>query len=123
MTGKSTVTHREWIKERRLEKVRYAQEGWSDEAYGLKVQETRAGVRLTWALDRDAFVALMALHQLRDGLLERFEFDLVVKLRSEGLPWEEIGWALGLSRQAVQKRHPGADQAARALVSGGEVEG
>ena len=115
------MRHREWVKERRLEKIRQAQEIWRDEDYGIKIAETPRGVRLTWTLDRDQFVALMALHQLSDAVLVRIESELVTDLRGGGVAWDEIGWALSLSRQAVQKRHRFADADARAAALGGEV--
>lgn len=117
------MKQRKWVKEQRADKIRNAQEVWRDQDYGIAISETRRGGRLTWSIDRDSFVALMALHQLRDVVLDQVERDLVVMLRAGGVAWDEIGWALGLSRQAVQKRHPDADQAARVLASGGEVEG
>jgi hypothetical protein len=116
------MKHREWVKQQRAGKIRHAQEVWRDEDYGITMSETRGGGRLTWSVDRDSFVALMALHQLRDAVLVQIERDLVVTLRGQGVAWDEIGWALGLSRQAVQKRHPVADRDSRALASDGEVE-
>jgi len=115
------MKHREWVKRQRLEKIQHAQEVWRDQDYGITLSETRRGLRLTWDQDRDAFVALMALNHLQRGVLEQLEAELVVTLRSQGVAWDEIGWALALSRQAVQKRHPAADRDARALASGGEV--
>jgi len=115
------MKHSNWVKQQRLEKIRHAQEVWRDTDYGITISDTRRGGRVVWSIDRDVFVALMALHQLRDVVLDQVESDLVVALRSQGVAWDEIGWALGLSRQAVQKRHPDADQVARAVASGGEV--
>jgi len=115
------MKHREWVKQQRAEKIRHAQEVWRDEDYGITISQPRRGARLTWDVNRDAFTGLMALHQLRDVVLERVESEMVVALRAQGVAWDEIGWALGLSRQAVQKRHPGADLDARVLASVGEV--
>jgi hypothetical protein len=117
------MKHREWVKQQRAEKIRHAQEVWRDEDYGITISQPRSGARLTWDVNRDAFTGLMALHQLRDAVLAQIESDMVVTLRGQGVAWDEIGWALGLSRQAVQKRHPVADRDARAVASGGEVEG
>jgi hypothetical protein len=64
----------------------------------------------------------MALNHLRRGILVGLEEELVVTLRAQGLPWDEIGWALGVSRDAVRKRHPNADRDAQAMAMGGEVQ-
>lgn len=115
------TSHREWLKQQRGEKIRHAQEVWRDQDYGITITDTRRGARLTWSIDREQFVALMALHQLRDGVLGRVESDLVVSLRGQGVAWDEIGWALGISRDAARNRHPNADRDVRVLAAGGEV--
>lgn len=48
----------------------------------------------------DVLEALATAH--RD--LERLEFLVVVLLRSNGATWEDVGDALGISRQAASKR-------------------
>jgi hypothetical protein len=111
------TSHRRWLKERRAEKIRLAQEVWKDEDYGIKIAETRHGARLTWDVDQDSFVALMALHQLGDVVLARMESDIVTVLRGEGVAWDEIGWALGITGQAAKKRHPAADRNARTMFA------
>jgi len=118
---RTTISHREWLKQQRAEKIRHAQEVWKDKDYGITFVETRRGARLTWDIDRERFVALMGLHQLRDEVLASLERQLVVQLRGAGIAWDEIGWALGISRDAVRKRHPDADRDARAMAAGGEV--
>jgi len=120
---RTTISHREWVKQQRAEKIRHAQEVWKDQDYGITISETRRGARLTWDIDREHFVALMALHQLRGQVLERLESELVTELRAAAIAWDEIGWALGVSRDAVRKRHPDADRDARAMAAGGEVRG
>lgn len=119
---RTEVTYREWLKRQRAKKIRHLQEVWKDQDYGIAVSETRRGARLTWEIDREQFVALMGLHQLRGQVLARIEGDLVIGLRAAGIPWDEIGWALGISRDAVRKRHPDADRDARAMAAGGEVQ-
>jgi hypothetical protein len=41
--------------------------------------------------------------------LSRHERDLVVRARSEGASWRELGESLGLSKHAVRKRHLAVD--------------
>lgn len=120
---RTTISYREWLKQQRSKKIRHMQEVWKDEDYGIGIRETRRGARLTWDIDREQIVALMGLHQLRGQVLARIESELVIGLRADGMPWEEIGWALGISRDAVRKRHPDADRDARAMAAGGEVQG
>jgi hypothetical protein len=116
------VSQREWLKRQRAEKIRHAQEVWKDHEYGISVSETRAGARLTWDIDREQFVALMALQHLRGHVLAGMEHDLVIGLRAAAIPWDEIGWALGISRDAVRKRHPDADRDVRAMAAGREAQ-
>ena len=117
------MKHREWVKQRRQEKIRQAQEVWKDEDYGIKISETRRGLRLVWDQDRDPLVGLLSLDYLRRTMLAQLESELVVTLRAEGLAWDEIGWALGVSRDAVRKRHPSADRDAQIKAAAGEVDG
>ncbi len=56
------------------------------------------------AADRDPRVGLRAVAALR-RLVERLEALQVDGARREGWSWEEIGTALGVSRQAVHKKH------------------
>ena len=117
------MKHREWVKQRRLDKLRQVQDVWKDEDYGIKISETRRGLRLVWDQPREAFEGLLSLDYLRRGVMQQLESELVVTLRAEGLAWDEIGWALGISRDAVRKRHPGADRDARIKEAAGEVDG
>jgi len=116
------MKHREWAKQRRLDKVRQAQAVWKDKDYGITISETRRGLRLVWDQARDPFAGLLALDYLRRGILQELESELVVTLRAEGLAWDEIGWALGISRDAVRKRHPSADRDAQIKEAAGEVD-
>jgi hypothetical protein len=52
--------------------------------------------------------ALRAIVSARVELAER-EIDLVVRARSQGASWQQIGESLGLSKQAVRKRHLAVD--------------
>lgn len=56
------------------------------------------------ALSRDPQVGLRAVAALR-RLVERLEALQVGNARRQGWSWEEIGAALGVSRQAAHKKH------------------
>ena len=56
------------------------------------------------ATNQDPRVGLRAVAALRQ-LLERLETLQVDSARRHGWSWEEIGQALGVSRQAVHKKH------------------
>ena len=58
----------------------------------------------TGAVDADPRVGLLAVAALR-RLVERLEALQVDSARRQGWSWEEIGAALGVSRQAVHKKH------------------
>ncbi len=56
------------------------------------------------AMNADPHVGLRAVAALR-RLVERLEELQVDNARRQGWSWEEIGAALGVSRQAVHKKH------------------
>ncbi|UNZ19452.1 hypothetical protein [Streptomyces sp. 891-h] len=56
------------------------------------------------AVHRDPAVGLRAVAALR-RLAERLEALQVDSARHQGWSWDEIGAALGVSRQAVHKKH------------------
>jgi DNA-directed RNA polymerase specialized sigma24 family protein len=56
------------------------------------------------ATSRDPRVGLQAVAALR-RLVERLEALQVDGARLQGWSWEEIGQALGVSKQAVHKKH------------------
>ncbi|HEV7627132.1 MAG TPA: hypothetical protein VGO89_11585 [Streptomyces sp.] len=56
------------------------------------------------ALNSDPRVGLRAVAALR-RLTERLEALQVDSARTQGWSWDEIGAALGVSRQAVHKKH------------------
>ncbi|MEU7134327.1 hypothetical protein [Streptomyces sp. NPDC046261] len=56
------------------------------------------------AMHADPHVGLRAVAALR-RLVERLEELQVDSARRQGWSWEEIGAALGVSRQAVHKKH------------------
>ena len=55
---------------------------------------------------RDPVVGLQAVAALR-RLLETLETLQVTNARDQGWSWQEIATALGVSRQAVHKKHAG----------------
>ncbi|WP_016906621.1 hypothetical protein [Streptomyces xiaopingdaonensis] len=59
------------------------------------------------AVDADPEVGLRGLAALRQ-LVERTEAAQVANARRAGWSWDEIGRALGVSRQAAHKKHGGA---------------
>jgi hypothetical protein len=61
------------------------------------------------ATDADPQVGLRAVAALR-RLVERLETLQVRNARAAGWSWEEIGQALGVSRQAVHKKYGGRDK-------------
>ncbi len=56
--------------------------------------------------DRDPVVGLAAVAALRD-LLESLEDLQVDNAREQGWSWQQIAAALGVSKQAVHKKHGG----------------
>jgi DNA-directed RNA polymerase specialized sigma24 family protein len=56
------------------------------------------------ATDEDPAVGLRAVAALR-RLVERLEVLQVERARGHGWSWKEIGHALGVSKQAVHKKH------------------
>ncbi|WP_395109578.1 helix-turn-helix domain-containing protein [Actinomadura sp. SCN-SB] len=65
------------------------------------------GVKLAeQAGSRDPAVGLRAVRALRE-LSERLEALQVASAREQGWSWQEIAVCLGVSRQAVHKKHGG----------------
>ncbi|GAA3212462.1 helix-turn-helix domain-containing protein [Actinocorallia longicatena] len=68
------------------------------------------GVQLAQdASSRDPAIGLRAVRALRE-LAERLETLQVRNARDLGWSWQEIATVLGVSRQAVHKKHRGVDE-------------
>lgn len=65
---------------------------------------TEAADTAAAATSQDPHVGLRAVSTLR-MLVERLEALQVDRARRQGWSWEEIGQALGVSKQAVHKKH------------------
>jgi DNA-directed RNA polymerase specialized sigma24 family protein len=65
---------------------------------------TEAADTAAAATSQDPQVGLLAVAALR-RLVERLEALQVDNARRHGWSWEEIGQALGVSKQAVHKKH------------------
>jgi DNA-directed RNA polymerase specialized sigma24 family protein len=67
----------------------------------------RDAMRLAESVDSsDPEVGLRAVKSLRE-LVERLEALHVAQAREQGWSWQEIGAALGVSKQAVHRKHGG----------------
>jgi len=75
-----------------------------DDANGADGGNERVPSTMDAALNRDPVVGLRAVAALR-RLAERLEALQVGNARQQGWSWDEIGAALGVSRQAVHKKH------------------
>ena len=65
----------------------------------------RDAMRLAESVEsRDPAVGLRAVASLR-SLVERLEALHVANAREQGWSWQEIGVALGVSKQAVHRKH------------------
>lgn len=69
--------------------------------------ESNQAAELAQSVDSaDPAVGLAAVASLR-ALLERLEALHVESARAQGWSWQEIGEALGVSKQAVHRKHGG----------------
>ena len=71
----------------------------------------------TAAANRDPATGLRAVAALRK-LLEHLEHAQVVSARQQGWSWQDIADALGVSRQAVHKKHADHKASGRRLLAG-----
>lgn len=95
-------------RQKRRAAVEQSRVEWSNREYGVALETIRQGhgerVRLRWVLDPDPFVVLLSLGTVRQ-LLDQVEAEAVSGSRQDGASWEELGWALGLTGEAVRRRH------------------
>lgn len=89
--------------------ARSTRKGRTDPADGTRRPEPGTGgsevpEAMDAALNRDPVVGLRAVAALR-RLADRLEALQVDNARAHGWSWDEIGAALGVSRQAVHKRY------------------
>ena len=81
---------------------------WRDHEYGISLETIRLGhgerARLRWLLDPDPMVVLLSLGAMRK-VLHEVEGQYVRACRQDGASWEELGWALGVTGEAVRRRH------------------
>lgn len=75
----------------------------------------------TAAANRDPATGLRAVAALRK-LLEQLERAQVVSARQQGWSWQDIADALGVSRQAVHKKHASATTSGRRGLLAGRRE-
>ena len=73
----------------------------------LTTMSAQDAMRLAESVDSsDPAVGLRAVASLR-ALVERLEALHVEQAREQGWSWQEIGAALGVSKQAVHRKHGG----------------
>jgi Homeodomain-like domain len=73
----------------------------------LTAMSAQDAMRLAESVDSsDPAVGLRAVASLR-ALVERLEALHVAQARDQGWSWQEIGGALGVSKQAVHRKHGG----------------
>lgn len=105
-------------RERRRAGVVAMREQWSDPEFGLQIDSYANGrTRVTWSVDREPSMALLGLGRLR-SLVNELEEELVLSLRMDGESWDEIGWLLDRTGEAVRRRYAAAESAYRAALPG-----
>lgn len=91
----------------RLEQTRRQEDG---DAFGLSVRPNQQGqLVVRWRVDRDPMIGLMGWSELR-GVMAGLERELVSAGRDAGYTWDDLAWAAGVTRQALQRRHPDVDR-------------
>lgn len=94
-------THRE----RRRERVENLHASAELSDFGIRYERQASGREVVrWWLDRDPYLALLALPYVRQ-LLDEVERSLVISLREQGFSWEELGWSLNITGEAARRRH------------------
>lgn len=84
-----------------------ADETLSDSVYGYELRPLRAAgrARLRWVVDAEPFYALMGLQALQQKVLGPLEVALVADCRADGLSWDDVGFALGITGEGARKKH------------------
>lgn len=111
---------RQTKRQRRAAGIQHAREVYTDAELGIRADLDRQGrLKVQWHPGRDETVGLISLERLR-GFLDAVEAELVLSLREQGLSWDELGWCLGQSGEAVRRRHWSADLAVSSAGGGDE---
>lgn len=117
MGGKQTK------RERRREAFETALQVRTDPEFGIRVEDTpRGGYLVQWRSNPHPTEILMGMTRLR-AVLEDLEREVVLALRvADGYSWEEIGWCLEVTGEAVRRRHSAAELEVLAAIDaeGGE---
>lgn len=78
---------------------------WAEEAeYGIRIDTIRSRVRLTWDVDSDSAMGLIACKRFQ-AIVEDYELELVAELRVMRFTWAEVGQMVGLTEDAARKRY------------------
>lgn len=70
---------------------------------GLVVRRLKSAFQVRWTVPAEPQERLLAIGRLRQTLA-RIELVAVADAREDGLSWDDIGWALEVSGEAVRKR-------------------
>jgi hypothetical protein len=80
----------------------------TDTVFGWELRPLRGHsgrARLRWVMDRDSYLALVALQALRSRVLDGLEMALVDECRADGVSWEDIGFALEVTGERARQKH------------------
>jgi DNA-directed RNA polymerase specialized sigma24 family protein len=112
MGGKQTK------RERRRQVVETRSEVLDDRELGVRVELTaRGGYLVQWRSGTSSIDQLLGIERVRTAL-DDIEREVVLACRiAEGYSWEELGWCLGLTAEAVRRRYAGAERDLLAAVA------
>lgn len=104
----SSATRRKQRRQMQRERFEEIRDDWRDEQFGLSIRGYKPGQawrgQFRWSIDRDSYLALMALERARQAL-DGLEMQLVEEVRTDGASWDDVGFALGLTGEAVRKKY------------------
>lgn len=103
----SSATRRKLRRQDTKSRLQQKREEAGDETFGISLRPLKSAewfARVRWYVDRDPFQALIALSRLRQTL-SGVEHELVHGCREAALSWDDIGFALGVTGEAVRKRY------------------